>query len=141
MACEICPECGAEKHQLMKCPKCGFQKNRRTRKPSYTIPMTPTGTDDDLNQRVNKGVARSQPTPATKKPKERNVRSYSKQELEAEIAKLERVLAGAAGTNLKQFGALRARLVALKREHTHRISGYRRRMVRFVSGGSPGLKR
>jgi hypothetical protein len=101
--------------------------------------MTPTGTDHD--QRVNKGVARSQPTPTNKKPKERNVRSYSKQELEAEIVKLERVLAGAAGTNLKQFGALRARLVALKREHTHRISGYRRRMVRFVSGGSPGLKR
>jgi hypothetical protein len=27
MAFESCPECNAEKHQLVKCPQCGFQRN------------------------------------------------------------------------------------------------------------------
>ncbi len=26
MAYEKCPECGAEKHQLVRCPECGFQR-------------------------------------------------------------------------------------------------------------------
>ncbi|WP_148059399.1 hypothetical protein [Sinobacterium caligoides] len=27
MAFESCPECNAQKHQLVKCPQCGFQRN------------------------------------------------------------------------------------------------------------------
>ena len=139
MAYEICPECGAEKHQLMKCPQCGFQRSRRTIKPGETIPIIPKGTAGE--QRTTKSTARNPSAPVKRKRKGGKSSGYSKKELEAEIARLERFIEEANAADLKQFAALRTRLDGLKRERIHRISGYRRRMVRFFSGGSPGLKR